>query len=798
MKGRSMTGKKSGEPVILSLPVRRGRRGHETTTSAVETVAFPNNRPKQESTGGSVALTVALAALVLGVALCGPALYGLVFTADDLGAFHLPLRAFYAAAIASGDSFDWCPALFGGFYLTGEGQAGTYHPLHLLLYRLLPLSWAWNIECLASYPFLFGGVWLLLRRRGFEHAESLFGALVFTFCGFNLLHFVHVNSIGVVAHIPWLLYAIDRMAARRIDCQSVLQDVCITAALTGSQLLLGYPQYVAYSLLAEALYLVLVLYEKKSAGGRPPVLWLSALWVIAKLFGLAIAAVQILPTIEALSDSVRQGVDSSFSESGSLHPLNFVQLLAPYLFTTRVVGQNTHELSLYVGIVPLLLSIVAVMARLAGPNAAVLRRFALVLVALGSLIAVGKHGPLQNLLVQLPYVGYFRFPCRAILLFELGIGLLAALGFSAIHRALCRGQPTEIPLKTFCFVAVATLAVALIGPARWPEYTIAGWRVWYGPALLVLAAGLLHSAARGSRLALHAAVALAAIDLGGYGLSYAVYRDTHRLADYVADSPTPPGPRGTRVALDLARPDEESPRAGNQILLRGFARIDGYAGLVPAQRLDYRQPATLRAAGVEAVHVTAPLAGDTARLRVSDEWLRIDNPLPRARVVHAFRPADEPASELFHIELAGEVLVERADQEIVESWLVNSASARRPTEFARIVDDRPGNLVIELSASEPAIVVLNESYHRGWNVTAAAAEPSQSGQLQEPRVLRVNGDFLGCLVPAGRLTVEFRFAPTSLRYGRLISVCGLGLLVVLSAAATWRRAGSVRRPAPLP
>src|SRR5688500_666736 len=156
--------------------------------------------------------TIVLSSLALGIALCGPALCGLVYTADDLGAFHLPLRAFYARALENGDAFDWCPDLYGGFYLTGEGQAGTYHPLHWLLYRRLPLSWAWNIECVASYPIMFGGVWLLLRRRGFAQAESLYGAAMFTFCGFNLLHFVHVNAIGVVAHIPWLLYVIDRLA----------------------------------------------------------------------------------------------------------------------------------------------------------------------------------------------------------------------------------------------------------------------------------------------------------------------------------------------------------------------------------------------------------------------------------------------------------------------------------------------------------------------------------------------------------------------------------------------------------
>ena len=34
-----------------------------------------------------------------------------------------------------------------------------------------------------------------------------------------------------------------------------------------------------------------------------------------------------------------------------------MQAVAPYLFATRVVGQNTHELGLYFGAVPLLLAV---------------------------------------------------------------------------------------------------------------------------------------------------------------------------------------------------------------------------------------------------------------------------------------------------------------------------------------------------------------------------------------------------------------------------------------------------------
>jgi hypothetical protein len=744
--------------------------------------------------------------LALFLALSAPALCGFVPTADDLGAFHLPLRAFYAKALESGEAWDWCPGLFGGFYLTGEGQAGTYHPLHLLLYRLLPLGWAWNIECLASYPFLFCGACLLLRRRGFAQAEALFGALVFTFCGFNLLHFVHVNAIAVAAHIPWLLYAIDRLVSRsadwqsvpttsKTDWQSVLQSVCFIAALTGSQLLLGYPQYVAYSLLAEALYLALALHEQKRS-----VLRHGSAWLIAKVFGLALAAVQILPTFEAVADSVRQSADSSFSESGSLHPLNVVQLVAPYLFATRVVGQNTHELSLYVGIVPLLLAIVA----LSGPQseykaaATALRRFAVALGVLGGLLAVGKHGPLHQWLAHLPLAGYFRFPCRAVVLFELGFALLAAMGFAAIYRASRSERPLVLPRKTLWLVAVAGLGAAAAGPWLWPEYTAADWRVWFGPLVLLLAMVLLNLAAKGRPLALHAIVVLAAIDLGVYGLSYAVYRETYRLSDYIAHTPEPQTRRGERIALDLAGGNDKGLRVGNQILLAGFARIDGYAGLVPARALDYRQPAALRAASVAAVAANAPVAEAESLHAGGDGWLYIAEPLPRARLVRLHRATEEPAAEIARIDLGSQVLIERSRLAYVERSLGDSANALASADSVRIVSDRPGNVVIEVNTSRPAILVLNESYHRGWNVGSkqTGLAPTTKGwcpqRLPVPRPLRVNGDFLGCLVPAGHSTVEFRFAPTSLRYGRLVSVCGLGLIVILSAAAALPRLRALR------
>ena len=138
-----------------------------------------------------------------------PLLRGRVFVYNDLSWFHLPLRHLYQQALEKGDSLLWTPAIFTGLYFHGEGQTGVFHPLHLLLYRLLPLRTAFNLELLANYVAAFAGMWWFLRRLRFATVPALFGAMLFAFSGFMLLHHHHLNMVAVVAHLPWLLAAAD-------------------------------------------------------------------------------------------------------------------------------------------------------------------------------------------------------------------------------------------------------------------------------------------------------------------------------------------------------------------------------------------------------------------------------------------------------------------------------------------------------------------------------------------------------------------------------------------------------------
>ena len=295
-------------------------------------------------------ITVLIVSIVaLFTVLAWPMLRGEVYVADDLGEFHLPLRTFYAQQLARGESFDWCPDLYCGFYLTGEGQVGGYHPLHWLLYRTLPLSLAFDLECWLSYPIMLVGLYVLFVRLRLNREAALFGAMVFTFGGFNLLHFVHPNAIAVIAHIPWLLCAID-VGLRTNDLRYRLWAGATVALLTASQLLLGYPQYVLYSQFVEIGYVLLIGFGNAPSSGR--IYRALASLAAASLLGVFIAAVQLLPTFDLLQHSVRSNTDDSLATQGSLHPFNLLQLVAPYLLTNRVVGQNTHELGLYLGAVP--------------------------------------------------------------------------------------------------------------------------------------------------------------------------------------------------------------------------------------------------------------------------------------------------------------------------------------------------------------------------------------------------------------------------------------------------------------
>jgi hypothetical protein len=727
--------------------------------------------------------------LVLLAALGYPFLAGRFSTMDDLGNLGLPLGDFYARQLSRGQPPDWNPSLYCGFYLSGGG--GTYHPLKMLAYRLLPLPAAFGLEVWIGYPLMLTGTWLWLCRRLGRADAAMLGSLGFTFSSFNLLHFIHPAIVLTAAHIPWLLWAIDGLLTSPGRRPKAV-FAAVLALVTGSQILLGFPQVVWFSLISEGAYaLLLELMRPGAATGSvsPPAserrflrtAWLRLLG--AKLLGLMLGAVQLLPMADMLAQSTRESAAPEFFNLFSLDPWNLLQLVAPYLTTRRVFGPSTHEFGLYAGAVPLALACWALIDRRRWGGLRPLAWSAAGFGLAALVLSLGEYGPLYRLQRYLPLVGQFRCPCRYTLLFQLSLGVLAAIGALLLIVGCQRAE--KAPWRRLSLLAIpllASLAVAALGLARRGACPVAPTpAVLAGPALIGLATLLVATAARGRRAAIFGLILLATADQGWYGLTYAVYGHRQTWPQYLATIPQQPPEKGSelfsltkfainssdpfssRVAVNL-NPVKESgywPGPYNRITLLGWKLADGYLGLEPVRRLDLHQPAALRVAGVRWV-LRGPAADRIAGLVVRDGcWLEVPRPLPYVRLVTQSRQSGDPARDICRIDLETTALAD-------EPLGLSAGPAGRILDVAQ----QPGRIEARVDCPARQLLVVAESYHPGWLARV-------DGRPQA--VHRVNGDFLGCLVEPGPRRVMFEFRPRSLSAGRAIAYGGLGL-VILSLA----------------
>ncbi|MBC7966950.1 MAG: hypothetical protein H7Z17_13610 [Fuerstia sp.] len=731
---------------------------------------------EQESRQATVAKCAAFAVLAW---MFLPILTGRIYVCDDLQNYHLPIRQFYADCLTKGDSFDWMPNLFSGFFLTGSGQGGTYHPLHYLLYRCLPLGTAFNLEILLSYPFMLFGMQSFLRRHLIRRDAAWLGAIVFTFSGFCTLHFLHPNAVAVVAHIPWLLLVQDVLLRPHAGPRRwrIPAEVSI-ALLTGSQLLLGYPQYVWFSLLAE-ISLCIGLADRNWTGIRK-LLLISLL----KCFGLGLGAVQLLPSMAALAESDRAALPPEFFFQHPLSLADMLQWIGPFLTKSRVFGANTHELGVYCGAIPVLLALSLIRPRSqtrSRPDAGTQLLIPMLCLGLIALwLSFGRDGGLYVVQTWLPLIGKFRYPSRIVVLLHLVLAVLAAIGFarlmkeSASHEVGLPGLISVVPW----IGAGAAAGVWLLGD---PDNAAPWTLMIIGPVLFFLAALMVKDLARG-RISAGFMLFLAG-DLAAYGFTYEALQNTKSWKDVIASLNQPPGsPADGRIVAEIQIADGDIGYEGNDLLLAGWHQADGYEGLLPQSYLLDQNTSleSLRISGVRWIN-SGGNHSRIAGLQPTDDsrWLAVPNPLPRARFTVNTATIADPLAAVRKLQPEGFTVVDR-DLEIPQT---NDTAPGAAT----IVVDRPGRIEIQTSADSPRLLVLSERFSDGWNATVDGATVP---------IVRAEIDFMGCVAPVGDHMIRFTFDPASVHSGRLISTMTLLLLCLFAACRVMtlkRRRNNLRR-----
>ena len=661
--------------------------------------------------------TVAACSVALFLPLLVPLLTGRVFVTYDLTWFHLPTRYLYQQALRSGDTVLWTPSILSGVYLHGEGQVGLFHPLHQLLYRLFPLQAAFNLELIANYPAAFAGMYCFARRLQLTAPASLFGAMLFAFSGFNLLHHQHLNLVAVVAHMPWLLVAADVLIVDDRPRAQALAFAAI-AVIVASELLLGFPQGVWWNLVTLAAFAV----YRAHATGR----WRRFLACAPALaIGAMLAGIQLLPSSDAFAHSDRQWLGSQFSLSFSLHPFDLVQMWSPYAFRkgtySGIDSGQFLEFGIYSGaVLPIALIWVWIRAEALRDR----RPFILgvtAFAALSLILAFGRFGGLAALLAHVPGLGSLRAPVRYIVLVQFALAILAAIAFDDL-LAIVEGRRDAPARGTIAAVDSCRAERRHDRPAQHGRGRSgrafvhrrgdrrAGRRLRRGRhALIVLAS-------RGTPAALAALALVTMVDLGGWGIRY-IYRQPPQAIDALTRTvpPAPADPAASYAAL-------EGKFRSDLLVMKGYRLTTGYLGLYPGT--FYRPD------------------GLTSRRLSGTRWIFTQD---------GFRSPVEGS--------------------VARARLV-AASGRDESGSARLVVDRPGLLVAEIEAPGPRILALTERFHDGWSAT------SDGRPLP---LVRVEQDFLGCRVDGTVHRVELRFRPRSVVQGTIVSAIGGVLLVAAVA-----------------
>lgn len=241
---------------------------------------------------------------------------------SDVISMLYPWRSMGMQMLKSGQLPLWDPTILLGTPLLANPQSALLNPLNLL-YFFLSSGTAWSIQIILQ-PVLTGlAAYLFLRNLSISKPSSVFGALAFSFSGFTIV-WMEYNTIGyTIVFIPLVLLLLDKIAVNL-----KIFHLLLLAVFFGLQFFAGYPQIYIYTFLFSGLYFLYRLYENGH-----PVVFKLAIYVLSLIFGLSLAAVQLIPSLELLNLSIRSVDATAQAANIQFLPLkHLITLMVPDFF----------------------------------------------------------------------------------------------------------------------------------------------------------------------------------------------------------------------------------------------------------------------------------------------------------------------------------------------------------------------------------------------------------------------------------------------------------------------------------
>ena len=709
----------------------------------------------------------------------------MVYGGDVVG-LNFPVEQFITNAFKAGQLPLWNPYAAAGYPFLPFSP--TFYPLNIL-FRILPTYLAFNYTYILHFFVAGLSMYFLVKHFKVSRFGALVSAVTFMFSGFFTARIFagHYMLIQALAWFPLLFLFLEKAWRTKKILYAALAGLVFALIA-----LLGHPQPLVYLGYTLVVYLFL---RKGVRGVKKEGLLLGLVLV----FGVVLAAVTLLPSLEAVLLSLRGGqINYAAATSYSLSPKQLITLFLPdfwgsYASSNYRGGAIYHEIAVYLGLIPLALAALAVwrhkpeglIKKPFGLRRSVVLTFA-VLSVLSVFFAFGQHNPLYKLVYHLlPGFSSLRVPARILMIYVFSTSILAGFGAEQVRRSL----------------AGSARQLHFLGPLPQKSAVCRACARYSLPAVVI---------------------ALVVFDLFHYGSKFlvpadpATYLGQNELTQFIKED-------GEKYFRTYLLPNTMLFNRGN--IYEFFDNqsdasltLGVYSDLV--EMFKARDP-NLNQAGERAVIrinnsqlltllntkyvVSEGGIGDSEeshevaqpKINLFSDWDQREPTkifkethvyeryryLPRAFMVYQSRVLNNKdeikevlTSEDF--DPFTEVILEEGTP-LRKNPSGYGTSTRRVGESAVITSYDINNLTVEVNNPADGFLVLSEIYYPGWKAFVDG---------QEAKVLKADYALRAVYLPEGQHKVRFTFDPLSFKIGALLSLFGLaGLVAAVVAHFSARR-----------
>jgi hypothetical protein len=671
------------------------------------------------------------------------------FLADQLRSLHLPL---------------WYPYDFGGTRAPESGLFGLYYPVRMaLLFVFGAMNGHTAMMMLHSFlamafmhRFL---VWLKCSTPA-----AILGALLWAFNGHNIYYVSLEFPLVLAAWLPLALWA----AGRAIEERSWRWAVASGAA-SGLTLFCGYANYIyAFGLITAAwwLYLVLTMRRRPMAGRS-----ILVLVACAGATALCVGAAFWLPFIDVFQTTVRAPASMASQIGEAITPLQFLRgLVWPKSLAGPVWGFDSPSMA-FIGI-PALVAIVFVRFRAACSSI-----FFSVIGVLAIAMITGFRPLFEAGRVLVPMFGAIHPSTIGSDVLMLCLAVLAPMGLDSITARLRgnranTGAAVGVSVGAIGLTAISLFVLLRVSQPLQP--TAPRLSFPDTPLTEKLRALQLEAHQRMVPAQIKSAVwsppiffagSHASVDISSvFGYDSLVQPENFWVAQAVASAGQLP--ENLVNPSEAARGDVATDRLPVRLLRNLSIGLVASPPQVPIHALD------------QDAGQGTPSSSKFVQLYCGEDgtiW-QIGNAPARAFLapqaeLHAsaedalralVRPDYDPQKRV------AIVPANRAQGALVRD-LRPPPDGQRPGSVDFVVDAVNG-ISLKVSASQPSLLVLNDTWAPGWRVTINGVSTP---------VMHANYAYRAVYVPQGQSIVEFHYRPLPLIVGLCVTFCSIAALVLL-------------------